>query len=280
MIATQDQRLRGIILLIITALLWSFGGLFIKLIDWNPIAIAGTRSCIAAVMILLYLRRPKFTWSKYQLWGAVAYSATVLLFVLANKLTTAANTIFLQYTSPIWIALFGGWFLGERVKGRDWLFVAAVMGGMLLFFMDQLSVFGFWGNIAALISGISFGWMTLLLRKQKAGSPVETVLLGNILTGIIALPFIVRGPLPPTSDWGYILLLGIFQLGLSYILYAEAIKHITALSSVLIAMIEPILNPLWVLLIIGEVPGPWAVVGGLIIVGTVTVRAVREAGRT
>ena len=279
MIATQDQRLRGIILLIITALLWSFGGLFVKLIDWNPIAIAGTRSGIAAVMILLYLRRPKFTWSKYQLWGAVAYSATVLLFVLANKLTTAANTIFLQYTSPIWIALFGGWFLGERLKGRDWLFVAAVMGGMLLFFMDQLSVFGFWGNIAALISGISFGWMTLLLRKQKAGSPVETVLLGNILTGIIALPFIARGPLPPTSDWGYILLLGIFQLGLSYILYAEAIKHITALSSVLIAMIEPILNPLWVLLIISEVPGPWAVVGGLIIVGTVTVRAVREAGR-
>ena len=169
--------------------------------------------------------------------------------------------------------------MGERLKGRDWLFVAAVMGGMLLFFMDQLSVFGFWGNIAALISGISFGWLTLLLRKQKAGSPVETVLLGNILTGIIALPFIARGPLPPTSDWGYIFLLGIFQLGLSYILYAEAIKHITALSSVLIAMIEPILNPLWVVLIIGEVPGPWAVVGGLIIVGTVTIRAVREAGR-
>ena len=130
MIATQDQRLRGIILLIITALLWSFGGLFIKLIDWNPIAIAGTRSGIAAVMILLYLRRPKFTWSKYQLWGAVAYSATVLLFVLANKLTTAANTIFLQYTSPIWIALFGGWFVGERLKGRDWLFVAqSLVGG-------------------------------------------------------------------------------------------------------------------------------------------------------
>jgi len=149
----------------------------------------------------------------------------------------------------------------------------------VLLFMDQLSVTGFWGNIAAVVSGISFGWLTMLMRRQKAGSPVETVLLGNILTFIIALPFMAQGPLPPAGDWVYLLLLGIFQLGLSYILYAEAIKHITALSSILIAMIEPILNPLWVLLIIGEVPGSWAVVGGVIILGTVTLRAVREAGR-
>ena len=277
MITTQDHRLRGIILLIMTALLWSLGGLLIKLINWNPMAIAGTRSGIAALMIFLYLRRPKFTWNKYQLWGAVAYSATVLLFVLGNKMTTAANTILLQYTSPIWIALFGGWFLGERVKWRDWLFITFVLCGMVLLFMDQLSVTGFWGNIAAVVSGISFGWLTMLMRRQKAGSPVETVLLGNILTFIIALPFMAQGPLPPAGDWVYLLLLGIFQLGLSYILYAEAIKHITALSSILIAMIEPILNPLWVLLIIGEVPGSWAVVGGVIILGTVTLRAVREA---
>jgi len=276
MIAVQDHRVRGIILLIMTALLWSLGGLFVKLIDWNPMAIAGTRSGIAAVVILLYLRQPKFTWSKYQLWGAAAYCTTVMLYVVGNKLTTAANTILLQYTSPIWVALFGGWFLGERVKWRDWLFIAAVLGGMVLFFLDHITATNFWGNIAALISGISFGWLTLLMRKQKEGSPVETVLLGNVLTFLIALPFMARDPLPPSGDWGYLLLLGIFQLGLSYILFAEAIKHVAALSSNLIAMIEPILNPLWVLLIIGEVPGPWAVVGGVIILGTVTVRAVQE----
>ncbi|MFQ6608640.1 MAG: DMT family transporter [Fidelibacterota bacterium] len=276
MIAVQDHRVRGIILLIMTALLWSLGGLFVKLIDWNAMAIAGTRSGIAAVVILLYLRQKKFTWSKYQLWGAVAYCATVMLYVVGNKLTTAANTILLQYTSPIWVALFGGWFLGERVKWRDWLFIAAVLGGMVLFFLDHITATNLWGNIAALISGISFGWLTLLMRKQKEGSPVETVLLGNVLTFLIALPFMARDPLPPSGDWGYLLLLGIFQLGLSYILFAEAIKHVAALSSNLIAMIEPILNPLWVLLIIGEVPGPWAVVGGVIILGTVTVRAVKE----
>lgn len=276
MIAVQDHRVRGIILLIMTALLWSLGGLFVKLIDWNPMAIAGTRSGIAAVVILLYLRQPKFTWSKYQLWGAAAYCTTVMLYVVGNKLTTAANAILLQYTSPIWVALFGGWFLGERVKWRDWLFITAVLGGMALFFLDHITATNFWGNIAALISGISFGWLTLLMRRQKAGSPIETVLLGNVLTFLIALPFMARDPLPPSGDWGYLLLLGIFQLGLSYILFAEAIKHVAALSSNLIAMIEPILNPLWVLLIIGEVPGPWAVVGGVIIVGTVTVRAVKE----
>lgn len=270
----DSNQLKGISMLIPAALLWSLGGLLIKMIDWNPLAIAGTRSGISALIIYFYLGKPKLKWNKIQVAGAVAYMGTVLLYVVANKMTTAANSILLQFTSPIWVAIFGGWFLGEKTTFRDWIFVIIVIFGISLFFIDQLSPEGFWGNIFALISGISFGWVTLLMRKQKSESPIQSILLGNILTFLITFPFMFRQPPTEYSDWTALLILGIFQLGISYILYSEAIKYVTALSSILITMIEPILNPIWVFIIVGEIPGPWALVGGMIVIGTVTFRGI------
>jgi drug/metabolite transporter (DMT)-like permease len=258
-------------LLILTALLWSFGGLLIKWIPWNPMAIAGTRSGIAAIVILTGLGRPKLKWSPVLVAGAVAYCATVLLFVVATKWTTAANAILLQYTAPIYVAIFSRWFLGERIARLDWATITVVLSGMSLFFVERISAQGFWGNVCAILSGVGFAWMTLLLRKQKDASPVASVLLGNLLTFLICVPFCLTPP-ATVSSWVALLLLGIFQIGLSYILYSMAIRHVTALEASLFPILEPILNPLWVSLFIGERPGFWEFAGGLLVLSAMSGR--------
>ena len=259
-------------LMVVTALMWSFGGVLIKSVEWNPMAISGARSGIAAILLLAAVRRPKFTWSFPQVGGACAYVGTVSLFAVANKLTTAANAILLQYTSPIWIALLGAAFLGERATRADWLVITTVILGMALFFADDLTQASFLGTVIAIASGFCFGCLTLFLRKQKDGSPLETVLLGNILTALISIPFML-GSSPGSRGWLLLAVTGIFQLGLPYLLYTTAIRHVTALDAILIATIEPILNPVWVLLAIGERPGPWTLVGGTVVLLSVTVRS-------
>ncbi len=267
------SRSAAVTLLIGTSILWSFGGLLIKWVSWNPIAIAGMRSAIAAVLLLLVIRRPRFDWSATQLSCAAAYAGTVILFVIANKLTTAANAILLQYTAPIYVAVLGAWFLKEKARLVDWLCIFFTLGGMVLFFLDELTTGGLLGNIIAIVSGICFASMIVLMRKQKAGSPIESVLLGNIATALICAPFMF-GSMPDRSSWIGLSLLGILQLGLSYILYSKAIKHVTALEGVLIPVLEPVLNPLWVLLLLGEKPGPWSIAGGFIVLVSVTARYV------
>jgi drug/metabolite transporter (DMT)-like permease len=273
---SREERSKAIGFLIVTAVLWSSGGLLIKWVSWNPIAIAGTRSAIAALVLLVALRRPHLTWSSAQIGGAIAYAVTVISFVLANKLTTAANAILLQYTSPIYVALFGAWFLGERATRLDWTTIFVVIGGMALFFLDDLTIGGFWGNVCAVSSGVTFACFVLFMRKQKNDSPLESVFLGNILTALIGFPFMFEA-MPSASSWVGLMLSGVLQLGLSHVLYSAAIKHVTALEAILISVIEPILNPLWVLLIMGEAPGPWAFLGGFIVLVSVTIRYVVTA---
>jgi len=148
-----------------------------------------------------------------------------------------------------------------------------VMSGMSLFFLDKLSPGGAWGNIMAVFSGIMLAVFTLFMRKQKDGSPIETVILGNIITLLVGIPFYFQGN-PSTFGWVVIGIVGVFQLGLPFILYSEAIKHIKALDTLLIQSFEPIVNPIWVMLVIGEIPGPWAVAGGLVVLGAVTFRSI------
>ncbi|MFP4660675.1 MAG: DMT family transporter [Halanaerobiales bacterium] len=267
------ERSKFIFLLIMTAALWSTGGLLIKLINWNPIAIAGMRSAISAVILFVYLKKPEFNWSKSQIGAALAYTATVILFVSANKMTTAANTILLQFTAPIYVAIIAAVFLKEKNELIDWISVITVMAGMTLFFLDKLNLTGFWGNILAAFSGVSFALFTIFMRKQKDGSPLESVLLGNILTAIIGLPFMF-GSSPGTASFIYLTILGVVQLGIPYILYSIAIKRLTALETILITVIEPILNPIWVLLLLNEVPGPWSIVGGIIVISAITIRQI------
>lgn len=268
-----SERRQAVILLIIAAVLWSTGGFLIKLVVWHPFAIAGMRSAIAAVVLLLFVRRPQITWSATQLGCALAYAGTVVMFAVANKYTTAANAILLQYTAPVYIALFGAWFLNERTTRLDWMTVFLVLTGMTLFLFDGLKTGNWLGNGLALASAVSFASLVLLLRKQKDASPIESVILGNLLAALIGLPFMF-GTMPGAQSWLGLILLGVFQLGISYLLYAKAIRHITALEAVLIPVIEPLLNPIWVMLMFGEKPSGLALIGGIIVLGSVTGRGV------
>jgi len=264
----------SILYLLITAILWSTGGLLIQSIDAHPFAIAGGRSMIAGVLLWVYLRKPRFTFSKAQLAGALFYALTVILFVLANKLTSAANAILLQYTGPIHVALFSWMFLKEKVTKIDWLTIIAVIIGMSLFFMDDISTDGMLGNIVAILAGMTFAGLAISLRMQKDESPLESILLGNIVTGLFGFAWLYQSmPMNQDSMIG-LLLLGIVQLGIPYILYAKAIQHVTALESILIPVLEPLLNPLWVFLASGIIPGYGACIGGVIVVTAIIGRSI------
>ncbi len=273
-----EGRLFDYLLLFGAGILWSTGGVLIKWIDWHPLAIAGMRSLISAVVLLGLIRKPRFNWSVPQVGGAIAFVATVVLFVTSTKLTTAANAILLQYTAPIYTAMFAGRFLHERTEWYDWLTVVVVFGGILLFFIDGLSLRGTWGSVLAVLSGVSWAWVGLFLRKQRHGSPFESVLLGHLLAGVIGVPFMFRST-PTPEGWLGLVLLGVFQMGLSYYMYALAIKRMRALDSMLVLTIEPVLNPVFVFLFIGEVPGRMALVGGGIVLCAVTARSIMRLRR-
>ena len=260
------------VLLLLAALLWSLGGVLIKSIDWHPMAIAGARSAIAIPVMLACIGRPRFNFSKAQIGGAIGYAATVALFVFATRMTTAANAIFLQYTAPIYVAIIGRWYLRERALAIDWFVIVIALGGIALFFMDRLTTSGFWGNVIALGSGLAFASVAIFLRKERAGSPVTSIILGNIIVALASVPFLFGEPFARGDGWR-LLLLGAVQLGLPYVLYAAAIKQVTALEATLIPFIEPILNPFWVMLALDERPGSWAIVGGVLVLGAVLLRA-------
>jgi len=270
----SPDHTRAVGQLLMAALLWSLAGVLIKGLEWPALAVAGGRGVIAALFLMAVTRGLKFTWSPVQVGAAVAYAACTVTFVMANKLTTAANAILLQYTAPIWVALLGAWLLRERPTRADWLAIVATFGGMGLFFANELRWISVLGNFIGVLSGMSFAVMAILMRKQKDGSAVESIILGNLLAFVIGLPAIATAPALAAQGWLLLLVLGVVQLGLSYRFYAKAIRHVTALEAVLIPVIEPILNPLWVLLFFGERPGVLALVGGVIVLSGVTLRAV------
>lgn len=255
------------------ALLWSTGGLLIKIVAWNPLALAGVRSLIGGLIILAVLRRPRFTWSFAQIAGAVSYAACMVLFVFANKLTTAANAILLQYTAPFYAAVFGWVLLREKATLVDWATIVVVLGGMVLFFLDRLGGGGVAGNLVAIASGIFFAGAMVALRRQKDGSPLESLLLSHVITFVVSIPFL-WGPAPSLKSAFGLALLGIFQIGIPSFLLVYGVKRVTALQTLLTSVLEPIFNPIWVFLVLGETPGPRALAGGAIILAAVTARSV------
>lgn len=269
----RNSKSSAIILLVITAVMWSLGGILIKSINAHPLAISGVRSAISCIIISLYVKKPKFTWSFTQLGAAVAYALMVILFVAGTKLTTAANAILLQYTAPVFVALLGAWLLNEKPKLIDWATIVVVIGGMILFFMESIDIKGVWGNIFSLLSGVSFALFTIFMRMQKDGSPIESVILGNAITAVAGVPFLFTA-LPDTKGWVCLVILGVVQLGIPYILYSKAIKNAKAIEASLITMIEPVLNPVWVSIIIGEIPGILSLAGGIIVIAAVVIRCI------
>lgn len=277
--ARDPAHTRAVGQLLCAALLWSLGGLLIKWIEWPPMAVAGGRALFAAAFLIAIHRKLRFTWSPVQLGAAVAFATCTLSFVVATKLTTAANAVLLQYTAPIWVALVGASLLGERTTRSDWVAIGITFAGMSLFFVDALQFSSLLGNLVGVCAGVSFAAMTLLMRKQKDGSVMESIVLGNLIGGLIGLPVIVGAPPLDSSGWIALVALGVVQVGVAYAFYARAIKHVSALEGVLIPVIEPILNPVWVMLFLGETPGLLSLCGGLLVLGAVTWRAMHSIRR-
>lgn len=263
-------RRSAIFLLLATGVLWSSGGLFIKLIPWHPISIAGIRSGLSALVIYLYRRLDPIYLGKYVWGGAISYSVMVICFVFANKITTSGNVILIQYAAPIYVALFSFSFLGEKANIADWVSILIIFVGLSSFFYEDLSYFQLWGNILSILSGIGFAGLTLCMRKEKKANPIDCVLMGNILTFLVCIPFYKNGVTLDIKPWVSIIFLGVIQLGISYILFSIAIKYVKALDAIIYPVIEPLVNPILTFLFLGELMSNTAVFGGaLVIIGVV-----------
>ncbi len=270
--SSADRR-RALLFLILAATLWSTGGLMIKTIDWQPVSILVGRSIFSSLVLLLYLRRFPTKWTPWKIVASIAHILTAFLFITSTKLTTAANAIFLQYTAPVYIVLLGIWFLRERPSRTDWVSMAVIFLGMALFFGDKLSFTGFEGNVLAILSGLTMAVMTVALRAQKSGAPAESILLANVFTAVIGFPVLLKESWT-VHNWLIIVYLGALQIGLAFIFFTTAIKYVPAIEATLISTLEPVLNPVWVFLFIGETPGHFAVLGGLVVLVGVALNAI------
>lgn len=266
---------KAVLYMVLSAILWSTGGMLIKLVTLHPMAIAGIRSGIAAIIMLPFVNLNKDLFHKNKLLGAIFYSLTVILFVNANKLTTSVNAIFLQFTAPIWVALFSRWFLKTKIRRSDWITIIVIFLGMGLFFIDNLSTGRLIGNILGLISGITFAGMIVAFKQQEKGAPIGTIFIGNAFNSVLCIPFYFL-TIPNAKSILGLLLLGIFQVGIAYILYAKAIEHLSVIEAILIPALEPILNPVWVLLIIHEAPSSKAIAGGIIVISALITRSIYQ----
>lgn len=268
-----SERSKSILYLVMAATLLSTGGILIKFVDWNPFAISGLRGYISALVVLIYLRKPKFIFSKAQIIGAVSYATMVTCFVVSNKLTTAANAVLLQFTAPIFVAILGVWILKEKMHWYDWASIVIVASGMILFFLDDVGGGSALGNFIAIFGGVALAGVTIALRFQKGESTVETILLGHIITAIVLTPFIFQSR-PDITSILVIIIMGVFQLGIAYTFFSVAIKNVSAIEAIIIMVIEPVLNPLWVFIFSKEVPSIYALIGGAIVIITLTARGI------
>ncbi len=270
----------SIFFLILAPIFWSTTSLFVKTADWNAWAIAGWRSLLTALFLWfcfrwVYPRKFKFDLSWPSLLVAVFYSAFSTAFAYSVKLTTAANTTFMQYTAPIYVALLTPLLLKERTPSRDWNFVAIMVLGMgLIIGLEGLnSPRDLLGLLVGMLGGICWAMTVMLLKKQGAGGmPLSGLVIGNFITAVYCFPQMISVDFLDMGQMGYVAALGLC-LGLGYVVYLLALGQVTALEAAMIPAIEPLLAPTWVFFFRGEVPGRWTMIGGALILGSVLTRA-------
>lgn len=267
-----SERPKAILFLVSSALLWSTSGVLVKALDWQPVSILAGRGLFTSLVFLLYMRRLPTRWTRWMLLAAFGSIMTQFLFVTSTKLTTAANAIFLQYTAPVYVVLLAYWLLREKPSRTDWIAMLIIFLGMILFFGDKLSTEGFLGNVLAVISGITSALMIVAFRAQKDASPEDSILVASVVMTVFGIPSIMKESWTITN-WSIIAYLGVFQIGLAFILFTKGIKHIPALEANLIGTLEPIFNPVWVFLFLGEAMGKSALLGGLVVLTGVIVSA-------
>jgi drug/metabolite transporter (DMT)-like permease len=267
---------RGILLVASAALLWSTGGIGIKWLSEAPLKIAFYRSATAIVALLVIFRPRTWRWTAPFLIGVVSYAACLTTFVLATKWTSSANAIFLQYFGVVWVMLASPAVLGEAFRKRDGIAVSIAFAGMLLFFVGKFESRGFAGEIMALVSSGFFATLVLALRKERGSAAEAVVTWGNVLAAVAILPF-VRHDLALTTESALVLIfLGVVQIGCAYALFVSGLRYVTATEAALIGMIEPVCNPIWVFLFIGERPGIFSILGGATVLGAIAWRTLKS----
>ncbi len=261
------------------ALLWSSGGLAIKLVSLPAVGVVFWRSLLAALFLILVFRPSLDRWRRASWTTGLVYAAMILSFVSATKMTTAANAIFLQYTAPLYVLLLAPVLLKEPFRKADAVTLAVALAGMSLFFVGKLEAGTLEGNLVGVASGVFFGGVILLLRRDTSRDAMASVLLGNLLAAALAFPFARERLALDAKGILLVLFLGVVQMGISYILFVRGISAVPAAEASLIGMLEPVLNPIWVFIGIGERPTPWAALGGAIVLLSVAGRTVWGAVR-
>ncbi len=256
--------LKSRLLVLAAAALWSTAGAAIKSLGLDAWQIAGGRSLVAGLFIALAVREARVRPTLGALGVSVAYAFTTVLFVLATKLTTAANAIFIQDTAPLWVLLVSPWLLREKPTRGELLAVPIYGAGLGLFFLDELTSGQVLGNVVAALSGVSFAFSIIGLRRLRHGGPPALV-WGNAFAALATLPLWASGPSPTRLDLALLVYLGVFQLGLSYLAFSRGITGTPAIEASLLVLLEPVLNPVWTFLFTGERMGPWALAGGAVV---------------
>jgi drug/metabolite transporter (DMT)-like permease len=279
--SNRHSAVSPLLLVVAAAVLWSTGGLFIKWTSLSGLELSFGRSLLAAITVAIFTRREGFGLNKVTALASVLYAALLLLFVLATKQTTAANAIFLQYTAPVYLLIFEPLFYKEKFRSTDLIVVVACVLGMSLFFVGQLRPQDVTGNLLALASGLCFACYFLLLRHStsRAVNRASSVIYGNLLVVLISASAGWKAiPQMTTHDAFSVIYLGVVQIGLAYTLFTAAMaRGVRSLDAGIVGYIEPVLNPIWVFLVLHERPTQWALVGGGIIVIAVVCHMLMEA---
>jgi DME family drug/metabolite transporter len=264
----RESTRRGILFVLAAALLWSTGGLGIKALAEPPLKIAFYRSAIAAIGLFLFVRPKVWKRSPAFLAAIASYAICLISFVVATKWTSAANAIFLQYSGVVWVLLVSPILLKEPFRRRDAAAVAMAFGGMALFFVGKFRTGGR-GDVVALVSGVFFAALVMALRSERGLAAEAAVTWGNVLTALVLLPFVADDLSLTPKSVAVLAFLGLVQIAGAYSLFVRGLKHVTATQASLAGMLEPIANPVWVFLVLGERPSAWAIAGGIVVVGAI-----------
>lgn len=272
--STLSEHNKGILAVFLTAILWSSGGLFIKLISLNSMQLSFFRCAIAAIVFAVLFRKRVLRFNRLSLFNSLAYSAVLILFVIATKTTTAANAIFLQSTAPIYVLIFEPILTKTKWERINIITIVVCFLGMILFFMGDLTPGDIEGNFAALLAGVAFATFFLGMKKNDPQYGESSIFYGNIMVAVFCIPFITDMQGISLQDFAMVSFLGVFQIAFAYALFSYGLKRIIAVEASIISMFEPVLNPIWVFIGYGEVPSFYAIIGGIIIISAITARTI------
>ena len=280
----KDLHRRAIISLVICALLWSTAGFVLKSVKvMDGMRISGYRCLIAAVVLTLVNRKlPAVNWkNRWFLIGCIAYAIGSWCIVQSNLLTTAANSVILQYTAPVFVCIIGVVFLHQKMVRSNYAVIGALLAGLVVFFLDSISLeqSHMLGNGIAVLAGFAMAFQaTAVCQMPSAEYTRSIIIIGCMINFLICLPMMEHTP-APVSDYLWVAFLGTCQLGVSYTLYSWAVRYLSPLEVILIPAIEPLANTLLTMLIRGEVPSVNTIAGGLIIIGSITLWSMRKEAR-